>query len=250
MTHTHAGIAKTGECSLNNTAREVERLQQEVCMWKKPVTLFGLAAAFSGAVLCADKALAAEEAGSWKNFGQIKLGMLAPSSSMDDAEYDPGVVFSATYGRYLTSFLVIEGTVEMAASESEYHLYNSNAGHYKQENVLSSGAGLLTLKGVAATGPVNLYGGGGVGLYGVTLDSEIDSEYFGELDKDESDSVFGVHAVAGLICNATDRLFFGAEFMYRWTDDVDIRETVATVPVDYTGDLSGYQITMTAGFRF
>lgn len=219
-------------------------------MKSKQIALFGLAAISLAAFLPAGKALAADGEGAWKNYGQIKLGMLAPSSDMDDAEYDPGVVFSATYGRYLTSFLVVEGTIELAASESEYHRYNSNAGYYKQENVLSSGAGLLTLKGVAEAGPVNLYGGGGVGLYGVTLDSEIDSDRFGELDKDESDSVFGVHAVAGLTYNATDRLFFGAEVMYRWTDDVDIRETVATVPVEYTGDLSGYQITMTAGFRF
>lgn len=219
-------------------------------MWSNQITLFGLAAAFMGACFFPGQASAVEGDGAWKNYGQVKLGMLAPGSDMDDADYDPGVVFSATYGRYLAPFLVVEGTIEMAAAESEYHLYNSNAGYYKQENVLSSGAGLITLKGVAAAGPVNLYGGGGVGLYGVTLDSEIDSDRFGELDKDESDTVFGVHAVVGLTYDATDRLFFGAEGMYRWTDDVDIHETVATVPVVYAGDLGGYQITMTAGFRF
>lgn len=219
-------------------------------MWRKQIALGGLAAACLGAVFITDQAMAAEGDGSWKNYGQVKLGMFAPGSDMDDAEYDTGAVFSATYGRYLAPFLVVEGTIELAAAESEYYRYNSNAGYYKQENVLSSGAGLLTLKGVAAVGPVNLYGGGGVGLYGVTLDSEIDSDRFGELDKDDSDTVFGVHAVVGLTYDATDRLFFGVEGMYRWTDDVDIHETVATVPVVYAGDLGGYQITMTAGFRF
>ena len=215
----------------------------------KKMAVLGMAAVHFIGIFAVSNVLAEESAG-WKNYGQLKFGMLQPVGDMDDANYDTGAGFSATYGRYLTDFLVIEGTAEIAGNEGDVDGYDSYAGNYSQDNTLTSSACLLTLKGVVGAGPVQMYGGGGVGVYSVTLDSEIETNRLGEFDKDESDSVFGAHAVAGATFNATDRLFFGVEGLYRWTDEVDIHETVANIPVEYKGDLSGFLVTLTAGFRF
>jgi hypothetical protein len=62
--------------------------------------------------------------------------------------------------------------------------------------------------------------------------------------------VFGVHVVAGANHDIPGRFFIGLEGMYRWTDDFDLSETVAHIPVEYSGDLSGFSVTVNAGFRF
>jgi opacity protein-like surface antigen len=84
----------------------------------------------------------------------------------------------------------------------------------------------------------------------VALDSDIDTSTHGDFSVDDDDSVFGAHVVAGANYDITDRFFIGLEGMYRWTDDFDISETVALIPVEYNGDLSGFSVTINAGFRF
>jgi hypothetical protein len=40
------------------------------------------------------------------------------------------------------------------------------------------------------------------------------------------------------------------EAKYRITDELDIQENVADVPVQYQGDLNGFSVLATFGFRF
>ncbi len=184
------------------------------------------------------------------NFTQVKVGMFQPSGDMDDANYDNGGDFSVVYGRYLNNYLVLEVGFDAFGSENTLTGRNDEAGSYTQDNALVGAAGVITLKGEYAAGPVDLFAGFGGGIYSVTLASEIDSSRLGDLDDDDSDGVFGVHAVVGANYNINERFFVGVEGKYRWTDDVDIRETVASIPVEYRGDLSGYSVTFNAGFRF
>ncbi len=186
----------------------------------------------------------------WRNYGQGRFGMLQPAGDFNDADYDTGAAFAATYGRYLTSNLIVEGTFEFAGAERDTSGITASAGHYEQDNTLSSGAGLITLKAEHDAGLVRLFAGGGVGVYAVTLESDLETSRLGDFDRDDSDTVFGAHAVAGVVFDVSDRFFIGAEGLYRWTDEVDIAETVAEIPVAYKGDLSGYQLSMSAGFRF
>jgi opacity protein-like surface antigen len=62
--------------------------------------------------------------------------------------------------------------------------------------------------------------------------------------------VFGVHALAGANYDITPRIFAGIEGMYRWTGDIDIQKNTGTVPVEVEGDLNGYVLSVSAGFRF
>ena len=89
-----------------------------------------------------------------------------------------------------------------------------------------------------------------MGAYALTLNSEITSANLGDFNKIESDGVFGVHVVAGVNYNITSRFFAGLQGLYRWTDDIEINATAGTVPVTIEGDLNGYAVALTAGFRF
>jgi opacity protein-like surface antigen len=184
------------------------------------------------------------------NYAQLKLGAFQPTGDLDDAGFDAGGVFAIAYDRYLTPYLVVEAAAEGFASENDFRGSNAAAGNFKQENTLVAGAFLLTLIGEIPVGPVSLFGGFGGGIYSVTLDSDIDSTRLGEFSTDDTDTVFGAHVVAGANYDITSRFFLGVEGKYRWTDDVDMDEIVASVPVEYSGNLSGYSVTFNAGFRF
>lgn len=184
------------------------------------------------------------------NYLQVKFGTLQPDSDLDDNGYDTGLAGSLTYGRYLNDYLIIEGVLELSGTDSTVRSSNTTVGRYKLENDILTDAVYVTIKGEYAVGPVDFFGGGGVGLYVAELDSDIETERFGDFTTDESEVVFGVHFVAGINYNFNKFVFAGLEGMYRWTDDVDISENVVSVPVEYYGDLNGYIITLNCGLRF
>ncbi|MFH0782228.1 MAG: outer membrane beta-barrel protein [Pseudomonadota bacterium] len=192
----------------------------------------------------------AEENSKRMNYAVVKVGVLQPTGDMDDANYDTGGDVSLAYGRYLNKYLALEAGFDIFAADQTLRGSNDQAGRYKQDNTLGGVGLLLTLKGEFSAGPVDLFAGIGGGIYSVTLDSQIDSSRLGDLNQDDSDGVFGAHVVAGATYNINERFFLGVEGKYRWTDDVDIRESVASIPVEYTGDLSGYIVTFNGGFRF
>jgi opacity protein-like surface antigen len=212
--------------------------------------LIGMVAAVNVLSIFAAGNVMAEVADKRPNYGQAKLGVFQPTGDLDDAGFDTGGEFGGTYGRYLTPFLVAEASFDIFATENDFRSSNDLAGSYKQEDTIAAAAFLVTIKGEVPIGPVSLFGGIGGGVYSVSLDSEIDSSRLGDFDADDSDTVLGAHLVAGVNYDITDRFFVGMEGMYRWTDDVDLSETVATVPIEYSGDLSGFSITATGGFRF
>lgn len=216
----------------------------------KKLHMAGLLAAVNAASLLTAGTVMAGDDMMKMNYGQLKIGVFQPTGDMDDADFDMGGIFSVSYGRYLSKHLVLEAAVDTFGSEQTIHGSNAQAGRYTQDNALVGAAFLVTAKGEFAAGPVNFFGGAGAGIYSVTLDSEIESSQLGDFDADDSDGVFGAHVVAGGIYNINERFFVGIEGKYRWTDDVEIRETVAGIPVEYTGDLSGFLVTCNAGIRF
>ncbi len=184
------------------------------------------------------------------NYLQGQLGVFQPTNTFDDSGYDTGFSGSFAYGRYLTPYLKLEGMVDLSANDKELQGSNTIAGNYSQDNYLSSTGLLVTLKGEYPVGPVDLFGGAGIGAYGVFLTSETNTERLGSFDKDEFDTVFGAHISLGANFNITERFYVGIEGRYRWTGDVKFNETVAGVPMEYKGDLNGYTVAFSAGFRF
>ena len=194
--------------------------------------------------------MAGAESGTYHNYGQIRLGLNAFSGDMEDADYDTGMDLGVAYGRYLAPHLVLEAALDVFGADKEIHGSTPTAGNYKREDTLAVMALLATIKGELPAGPLTFFAGGGVGGYFLALNSEIDTAYLGDLDKDDNDTVIGVHVVAGVDYNITQRFFAGLQGLYRWTDDIDINASTGTVPVRLEGDLDGYSVMLTGGFRF
>ena len=194
--------------------------------------------------------IAGAETGAYPNYGQVRGGWNGFGGDLDDADYDSGVNFAIAYGRYLTPYLVVEAGLDVFETDKTIHGNTTAAGRYEREDAVAIVALLGTIKGELPAGPLTFFGGGGVGGYVLALNSEIDTVRLGDFDEDASDTVFGVHAVAGVNYNLTQRFFAGIQGLYRWTEDVDINESTGTVPVRLEGDLNGYSFMLTTGFRF
>jgi opacity protein-like surface antigen len=194
--------------------------------------------------------MAGAESDTYHNYGQIRLGLNAFSGDMEDADYDTDINLGVAYGRYLAPHLVLEAALDVFGADKEIHGSTPTAGNYKREDALAVMALLATIKGELPAGPLTFFAGGGVGGYFLALNSEIDTAYLGDLDKDDNDTVIGVHVVAGVDYNITQRFFAGLQGLYRWTDDIDINASTGTVPVCLEGDLDGYSVMLTGGFRF
>lgn len=185
-----------------------------------------------------------------KNYVVGQLGLYQPLTDLEDADFDTGAQVGVGYGRYLNEHLLFETSVESFAVDRDVSGFSSTAGSYSRDDYMYASGILVTLKGEYSTGNIDFYGGGGIGIYGATLDSEVDSNRLGSFDKDDFDTVFGVHAVLGITYNITETIFTGLEGKYRWTGDIEHSETVASIPIEYEGDLSGYSVAATLGFRF
>lgn len=192
----------------------------------------------------------AGEKNPYNNSVQGKLGVYTPTGDVDDANYGNGGIFGITYSRYLTDHFILEAGWDGFATDLDVDGSNSSAGTYSQENVLFASGLAITIKAEYPVGPVDFSGGAGIGLYGVGLVSEIRTENFGTFDKEEYDTVIGGHIAAGANFNITSRFFLGIEGTYHITDDIEINEVVAGVPVTYEGDMNGFTVAMTGGFRF
>lgn len=189
--------------------------------------------------------------GDFHNYGTVQLGVYEPTSDLDNGDYDTGFNGAVAYGRYFTPNLVGEAMIDYVGTSAEIDGENSTLGRYEQDNTISGTGLLLTLKGVLPAGPVDFYGGAGVGLYLVNLSIEIDSDTLGKFEEeDDSDIVFGAHLSAGANYNITDRFFVGLEGRYRWTGDAKVSDRVANVPVSYEGDLNGFSVAAAFGVRF
>jgi opacity protein-like surface antigen len=190
------------------------------------------------------------ETSSYRNYGAVRFGLNEFNGDLEADGYDTGGDVSVAYGRHLTPYLVLETAVNAFGTEKEMHGSTGIAGNYKREDTIAVVALLATIRGELPTGPLTLFAGGGVGGYLLVMHSEISTAYFDDIDENSDDSVLGVHTVAGVKVDITQRLFAELQGLYRWTDDIDINESTGSVPVRLGGNLNGYAVTLSAGFRF
>lgn len=181
---------------------------------------------------------------------RVNLGAYQPTGQLDDENYDIGIDLYLSFGRELTPYLGIEAGLDSIISDNDFYGSNSTVGAYDQENVIIGNGLTFTVKGIIPAEPIRMYAGGGLGLYAVTLATEIDTSRRDDFDKSETDFTVGAHVVAGLDFAINDHWFVNIEGKYRIIEDVDIYEIVASIPVAYNGDLDGFSVTTGIGFRF
>ncbi len=184
------------------------------------------------------------------NYVQISSGVYQPTGDLDDAGYDSGINISGAFGRYFGKHMVLEGGVSFFYSERDFVGSTSAAGFYVEEDTVGILSATATAKGVYPIGKVELFGGAGIGVYFVGFDVDITASNLGNVSTDDEDAVFGFHITGGGNYNITERFFLGGEVKYLWTDDVEIIKLISDIPVRLQGDLNGYTVNITFGFRF
>jgi opacity protein-like surface antigen len=193
---------------------------------------------------------ASADASDYRNYATAGAGLNMPTGGLDDAGYDAGFATWITCGRMLNPNLAVEGTFGYFYTDQDLSGTTSEAGYYDRDDEVNVTALMFTLKGLLPVGPATLFAGGGVGGYHVALHAEIDTTRLGDFDADEDDTVWGLHVLLGGNWDLTPRIFLGGQWLYRWTDDVNIDKHMATVPVRLKGDLDGCTVTFFGGFRF
>lgn len=186
----------------------------------------------------------------YHNYARIGIGGSLFTHDLEEAEFEGGVNGSLSYGRYLFKYLVIEASIGGFATGEEFEGNTALAGDYTRTDSIFVNTVLATVKGEWPIGPVRLFAGGGVGGYFLTLHSDMETDHLGDFESSQSDSVVGVHGVAGAYFDVTRRFFLGLEGMYYQTDDIEIDEQAATIPVSYDGNLDGFMLALTCGFKF
>ncbi|MEW6670758.1 MAG: outer membrane beta-barrel protein [Thermodesulfobacteriota bacterium] len=186
----------------------------------------------------------------YSNYARLSSGFYQPTSDLDKAGYDSGGDLAIAFGRYFGKHLVLEGGLGFLYTERDVVGNVPVAGFYVEDDSVSVLSITLTAKGVYPIGRFELYGGGGIGGYIVSLYADVTSANLGNVDTDDSDTVLGFHAVGGFNFKITERFLLGAEVKYLWTDDVDISKQISDIPIRLQGDLDGYSVNITFGFRF
>jgi len=168
------------------------------------------------------------------NYVVLKGGLYSPSDDFDlegqHFNHDDGFVAEIAYGHYFMPMFALElgaGYFESKASPAV------SAGETKFKVVPLT----LTGKVLFPIGPIEPYGEFGIGGYIAEADvSGTPSNFSGS-----TESVFGLHAGAGVNFNITPTIFLGVEGRYLWAKPswggTDIK-------------LDGFTATADLGFRF
>ncbi len=199
------------------------------------------------------------ESGMYRNYAKGGIGINDFTDDMDDTGYDENFSGSLAYGRYLADYLAVEGGINFFQSDhDDVHRRTGEDGD-RWENTIFVTSLSATLKGEIPMGPVRLYGGVGVASYFIFLHTDHRDSHWDHDDDDwdrhhddeeDEDVVFGVHALAGISCEITSRFFMGIEGCYRWTDDMKLWNRYDNQTEKIEGDLDGYMVNLTFGFRF
>lgn len=141
-----------------------------------------------------------------------------------ETELDEAVITELSYGRYIHPNVVLEAGVG--------YIHDDNQGDELQGWPVT-----LTAIGVYPVKQARILGGGGIGVYPMNFDGEIDNEIIhGE------DTVLGGHVLLGCHWHLRPSGFIGLEGKYRFIERARFE--------DEKVELDGYTLLLKLGFRF
>lgn len=177
----------------------------------------------------------------------LKGGIYSPQS--DDLEdFDTGFNGGISYGRYFHPNFALELGVGYFETEATFTGFAPILGIVGEEDEITAIPLTLTAKGTYPTKYVEPYVLGGIGLYFVSVESDLSIGFF-EFSLDDDDTVFGFHLGLDANFNITERLFIGVEGKYLWAE-AEFEDSVLGIPVELDADLEGFTVTGNVGFRF
>lgn len=178
------------------------------------------------------------------NYLIFKGGVFVPTDDLHDDEFENGFNTEVACGHKFTPNAAIEAGLGLYVTKADFQ----GAG-YSEDDTIAVLPLTASIKGIIPAGIVEIYGGGGGGIYIASIESEV--TLLGITDTlSDSDAVLGFHIMAGMNFNVSPRFFFGLEGRRIWTDEAEFEGTLFGVPVRAKTDLNGYTVSGQFGFRF
>jgi len=166
----------------------------------------------------------------WDGYLSFKGGAYWPTGDLQDADYDSGFNGEIVVGMYTSPNLALEfggGYFQSTAS-----IVAAGDDKVWVIPVVAKIKGVLPLKGV------ELFGGGGIGLYFVNIDVAGATPTTGK----DKDTVFGGQLLAGFNIDLSDRVFISLEGNYVFTAKAQLFNSKV--------NLDGLTLTGALGFMF
>ena len=151
----------------------------------------------------------------WDGYLSFKGGAYFPTGDLQDYDFDSGFNGEVVVGMYMSPNLALEfggGYFKTSAS------YSDATGFWEDDDVWVIPV-VVNIKGVLPLKGVELFGGGGLGMYFANIDVKgYDPDpLIGPFEGDDNDAIFGGHLMAGFNIDLSDRVFIGVEGKYIFT---------------------------------
>ena len=178
----------------------------------------------------------------------VRAGAYMPEGDLHD-DFDGGFGGEIVFGHYFNPRLALEGGIGSFEAQADFPDFDPGFFGFENDKVSVTPI-FLTLKRIHPIKIGELYLGGGIGLYFTDIDIEKERPSLGRGSISDSDTVLGIHLLAGANFNITDYWFLGVEGKYMITGNASVSGTVLGIPFDNEYNLNGINITGVVGFRF
>jgi len=169
----------------------------------------------------------------------VKGGAYFPTSEdLDNADFDTGFNGEVVLGMYYNKNLALEfggGYFQTDASVSD-------ATGFHEEDDLKVVPVVVNIKAVLPIQYVELYAGGGFGVYVGDIEADGFDPVVGNFSGDDDDTIFGGHVLVGANIDITKHVFIGVEGKYIFTSNARLFGSKI--------NLDGFTATGVLGVRF
>ena len=186
----------------------------------------------------------------WDGYLSFKGGAYFPTGDLQDLDFDSGFNGEILLGMYVNKNLALEFGGGYFKSDASF----SDATGFWEEDDMWVIPVIVNIKGVLPLKGVELFGGGGLGLYFANIDVKgYDPDpLIGPFDGDDNDAIWGGHLLAGFNIDLSDKVFIVVEGKYIFTaNNRFFCEQVTACQVSCAKvNLDGLTVTGGLGFRF
>jgi opacity protein-like surface antigen len=179
----------------------------------------------------------------------IKGGIYAPAGDL--SELDNDVSGEITFGHFFRPYASVEAGIGYFGTEGTLTGFEpTTLGTFTKKLTYNVVPFWVTLKGYLMFLDVELYGGGGLGVYFTRFKADISSSLAGFQKIDDEKVTMGGHLLAGLDYRITDSFYIGVEGKYILTGKIKPEDSTLGELAGIENTLNGFILTAGVGFRF
>jgi hypothetical protein len=188
----------------------------------------------------------------WDGYLSFKGGAYFPTGDLQDYDFDSDFLGEILLGMYVNKNLALEFGSGYFKTDASY----SDGVSWEEDDVWVIPV-IANIKGVLPLESVELFGGGGIGLYFANIDvkgynNDPTLGPVGPFSGEDNDAIFGGHLLVGFNIDLSDKVFIGVEGKYIFTaNNRFFCEQISCSEVHCAKiDLDGLTLTGGLGFRF